>query len=242
MNEISSAIAEAIRKRAASITLGTYLFFWMAYHWQGLYVTFFVNQDLIYNQHGLLKNEYVNKYFFGFHGVQDWQFYLGFIIPLVLTYIFIWHVPRYILIRAYRQEQRHKVHRRIIKAEEEHNLQKAEENLAKQEIRTIQAGIDTSEKKKEATKKDPTILWGEEFNDIKHSTQYNYLNDIFKSVYEYKGRTSVHDEYGEDIFTLNPNSLRFGDSRSIVDMIDNGNRIELTDKGKYFAAQYDEKF
>lgn len=242
MTEISNAIAEAIRKRATSATLGTYLLFWATYHWQGLYATFFVNQDLIYGQHGLLKNEYVDKYFFGINSWDDWQFYLGIIVPAIFTCVFIWLLPHYVLIHAYRQEQRHKVRRRITKLEEELALQKTEESLARQEKQTLEAEIKTSEKKKEARKTDPTILWKEELETVRNTPQFKYLGDLLECIYRYKGYVEADDQYGDPVFGLNPNSLRFGDSRDIINISDNGERITLTEKGKFFASEYAEEF
>ena len=64
-----NAIFEYVRKRAVSTILVSYTVFWAIFHWQGIYATIFVDQNVIYKRYGLLKNEYVNKYFFGL----DWS-------------------------------------------------------------------------------------------------------------------------------------------------------------------------
>lgn len=65
MGEITSTIAEVIRNRATSTTLVTYSFFWLGWHWQGVYTTLFTSENKIYEKFGLLKNEYINHYFLG---------------------------------------------------------------------------------------------------------------------------------------------------------------------------------
>lgn len=68
MSELTDSIGEAIRKRVVSATLAIYLFFWCIFHWEALYTTFFTSQDIIYEKFGMLKNEYINHYFFNWDG------------------------------------------------------------------------------------------------------------------------------------------------------------------------------
>lgn len=237
MTEITGAIAEAIRKRTASATLGTYLFFWAAYHWQGLYATFFVNQDLIYGQHGLLKNEYVNKYFFP--GPMDWNFYLGILIPLVLTYLFIWWMP-YILLKAYRKEQWFRVEKRIIKIEQERNIQEERKELAKETTQAIKKEVEVVKAQRAAEKLDPKMAWKNEYNRL-DSQEEDYLKEVLVAVYKHRGLVYVSGMYSDapPEFELSPNALRLADSHELISIVEDGSRIELTQKGKYFASLYD---
>jgi len=240
VDSISKSIAETIKKRAASTALATYTFFWCSYHWQGIFVTFFVKEELIYKKFNLLKNEYVNNYFFGLHGWNDWGFYLGFILPAIFTYIFIWWIPKIILLSAYKQEQRYKVDKRIIRNEEERRLQINEEHLATQETKTVEAKIEASEIKNKASEIDPTILWEQDYIKLNNNKK-NYLKDILECIYKHRGYIEVGSEYvgGYPMFELNPNSLKFADSLNLIEIVDKGNRIALTDKGKYFAKKYE---
>lgn len=241
MSEISSAIAEAIRKRAASATLGTYLFFWSVYHWQGLYVTFFVNQDLIYGQHGLLKNEYVDKYFFGINSWNDWNFYLGLLAPAALTYLFIWWIPL-ILLKAYKKEQWFKVEKRIIRIDQEKRVQEDRKELAQETAKAVKEEVKTVQAKKQAAKIDPKILWDEEIRLMKDTGQFAKLKDVFVCYYQYGGERKVASQFpSHPVFELNADSLRIADANELVTISTNGKIIKLTDKGKYFASKYEGK-
>src|SRR5690606_19268825 len=140
---------------------------------QGIYVTFFVGQDYIFDKYSLLKSEYVNQYFFGWHYLNDWKFYLGFIVPGILTFLFIWLVPDLILIHAYKREQKHRVDKRIVKITEEKRITASQEKLAIQQDKTLKARIQVSDTKKQAAKKDPKIAYDEELKDIHAQKQNN---------------------------------------------------------------------
>jgi hypothetical protein len=171
------------------------------------------------------------------------SFYIGIILPAALTYIFIWVLPKYILIRAYREEQRYKVQKRIVKTEEETKLQEQEKKLALKTKEVIQAEIEVSDKRLEASNKDPKILWQQEYDELEKYNELLPLGEVLKCIYRYKGRLFVEGNvYNSVEFELDANYLRFADARELVKIINDGDRIELTDKGKFFAAQYDGKF
>lgn len=235
MSEITDSIGEAIRKRVVSATLGTYLFFWMAFHWEGIYTTLFTSQDLIYEKFGLLKNEYVNQYFFGWHG---WYSLFGYILPLALTILFVWPIPKYILIHAYRQEQRHKVDRRRVRIEEEEKIEAKKEDLAIQTKKTLEAEIETAVVEKKAEKTDPTIGWQKEYNSFEKSGLINYLSDIAEAVYKHGGRVSKY--YDNDLsewtgINLPKDGLAVAHTNDLISI--KNERIMLTEKGKFFLSQ-----
>lgn len=240
MDGLWTSINEALKKRTTSATLGTYLFFWAAYHWQGLYATFFVDQQLILKKYGLLKNEYVFKYFFGYHGLLDWQFIFGLIVPAILTCLFILIVPRKLFVHFYKQEQGYRIDKRLIKIKEEERVAERQERLATQVEKTVQAEIKATDKKREAAQKDPTILWNEEYETVKVKNA-NDLRGILESVYKHGGQILVESDsaFASPEFELDPNSLRFGDAREIINIVQSGSRIELTKKGKYFASKFE---
>lgn len=235
MSEFTDSIGEAIKRRVVSTTLMTYLFFWIVYHWQVLYVTLFVNQDLILQKFGMLKNEYVNTYFVTWDG---WSTVLGYLIPLVLTVLFVWPIPKYILIHAYRQEQRHKVDRRKVRIEEEEKILVKKESLAKQTQKTLEAEIDTAKIEKEAAIEDPTILWKQDYDKFQRNGLNNILSDIATAVYTGQGKTVrfYSDEAREWVGAkLSKDTLAIADTNNLIVVKDG--RISLTEKGKFFMSQ-----
>lgn len=235
MSELSDSIAEAFRKRAVSATFGTYFFFWAAYHWQALYATFFTSQDIIFAKYRLLKNEYVNQYFFEWHG---WSTILGYLLPFVLTIIFIWPMPKYFLLHAYRQEQRNKVDRRRIRLVEEQKIEVKKESLALQTKKTLQAEIDTSKTELQAKKQDPKILWQKEYDSFSKSGLINNLPSIADSVYIHGGRVARYydKELGRWVGTdLTKDAIAIAHTNDLIEIMND--RITLTEKGKFFLGQ-----
>jgi hypothetical protein len=94
MDKFGVSILEAMKKRVVSTTLVTYTSFWILMHGQGVYTTFFVSQDMIYQKYRLLKSEYVYQHFFGYHGTIHVPLLFGRHIGLDTH--FVWGVtPRY---------------------------------------------------------------------------------------------------------------------------------------------------
>lgn len=235
MSELADSIAEAIRKRAVSSTLGTYLFFWCAFHWEGIYTTLFTNQDLIYGKFGMLKNEYVAHYFFGWQG---WRTILSYLVPLLLTALFIWPIPKYVLIHAFRQEQRHKVDKRRVKIEEEEKIQVKKRSLAVEAEKTLKAEIKTSKAREEAVSVDPTILWKKEFQDSFGPRLYETLSDISEAVY--RGGGAITQHYDQTLgawlgANLSKDAIAFAHTNDLITVTSKG--IALTDKGKFFVKE-----
>ena len=86
---IMSALIEYIKQRSVSTLLISYSVFWIVCHWEGVYTTFFTSQDFIMEKYGMLKNEYVHKYFFGISQDNFANWILGIIIPAILAIIWI---------------------------------------------------------------------------------------------------------------------------------------------------------
>ncbi|HET7302836.1 MAG TPA: hypothetical protein VFI74_05930 [Candidatus Saccharimonadales bacterium] len=243
MGEISNSLAEMVRSRVASATIGTYLFFWSAFHWEGLYTGLFVDEHLIYAKYHLLKNEYLNHYFFGWHGLShaSTPFVEGLLWPILLTFLFIWILPELLLIHFYRKEQRFRVAKHNVKIEEEKRLMQKKESLARQTSRTLQAQVQVETERQNIAKKDPRVLWNQEFVEFAHLKDFKWFPDILKSVYKYNGQTHV-EKYGFTEFQLDPHARRVGDVHGIIKSAGTTAKISLTTKGKEFAKLYDGDF
>ena len=75
-------------------------------------------------------------------GWQGWTTIVGYAGPAILTGLLLWPVSDYVLLRAYRQEQKHKVARRRVKLQEEEALVELKTTVAKVEKRAIEAQVD----------------------------------------------------------------------------------------------------
>ena len=238
MNEIGQSIAEAIRKRAASSTLGTYLFFWSVLHWEGIYTTLFTSQELIFDKYNVLKNEYVGQYFFGWHG---WSTVIAYVLPIALTVLFIWIIPRYILLHAYRQEQRHKVDKWRVRYEEEERLEEARKDLAIQQKQAAEAEVDASQAIRKASKTDPSILWEREMTEfLKIEKAISTLSALKVTIYEDNGHLTGYESYGDwiDASGIPVDELALADTNDLITFDKSNQTIELTKKGKFFLSRF----
>lgn len=227
------AIFEYARKRAVSTILVAYTVFWAIFHWQGIYVTIFVGQDVIYKQYGLLKNEYVNKYFFGFDlsnicAVHNLEILLGWVIPAVIAYFYIWWLPKFVINPAYKKEINYKEQRRVEKIKSEKRIQDEEKKLIEKQTATEEAKIELADKKAEAP-----AGWERDYQDfITNYKAVSSFDELLRIVYN---RNSIGQT--ESVAKIDPDSLMIVEAFDLIDATE-CNRIRLTDKGKYFARRY----
>lgn len=246
MGEITTAIAEAIRNRATSTTLVTYSFFWMAWHWQGVYAALFTDEGQIYEKLGFLKNEYLNSYFFGWHG---WDTVVGLLVPFVLTILFIWPFQKYVLIHAYSVEQKARAERKKVRLQADRQVEIYKADLLVKESRKINAQskkvaaeAKLSATKKRAAKTDPTILWDQDYEVFKKSSFYDIFSRIREAVYEHNGNTYV-SKYNNNgsTFEVGSQLLAYADTEGLIQISQKEGRISLTDKGKHFIKRYQQE-
>lgn len=227
------AIFEYARKRAVSTILVAYTVFWAIFHWQGIYVTIFVGQDVIYKQYGLLKNEYVNKYFFGFDlsnicAVHNLEILLGWVIPAVIAYFYIWWLPKFVINPAYKKEINYKEQRRVEKIKSEKRIQDEEKKLIEKQTATEEAKIELADKKAEVP-----AGWERDYQDfIANKKAVLSFDELLRIVYN---RNSIGQT--ESVAKIGPDSLMIVEAFDLIDATES-NRIRLTDKGKYFARRY----
>ena len=231
-------IFEYFRKRAASTILVSYTVFWAIFHWQGIYVTIFIDQDIIYKQHGLLKNEYVNKYFFGFDWLNVFTMHnlgilLGWVIPAGFAYFYVWWLPKFVINPAYKKEVNYKEQRSLEKIKSEKRIQDEERKLIEKQTATEEAKIELANKKAEVSESNPVIGWQEEYREfILNEDAVSSFDELLEIVY-----SSRSFDINGDIDKIRPESLLLVDIWGLTKIV-NSNRINLTDKGKYFARLY----
>lgn len=240
-----NAIFEYVRKRATSTILVSYTVFWVIFHWQGIYVTIFVDQDIIYKQHGLLKNEYVNKYFFGFDWsdfltIHNLEILLGWAIPAALAYFYVWWLPKFVINPAYKKEVNYKEQRKIEKIRSDKRIQDEEKKLIEKQTAAEEARIELANKKAETSKKDPTTAWRDQYNRefIINSKNVSSLDSLLDRVYKHGGRIENRNFSGERISGMSPDELLRVDMLGLATIEDDNKSVRLTDKGKYFTKLY----
>jgi hypothetical protein len=114
-NEFKQSVNKAINKRLTTPIYGTFFIYWVIFHWNFVYTTFFVSEDKIWQSTGLLKNIYLEQYYFNYH---NFDFFILWILPVILTWLTIWFFPKYVLISAFKKDEEYETEKIIFRINE----------------------------------------------------------------------------------------------------------------------------
>ncbi len=232
-NEVVDSAKEAIRNRMVSPLYGTFIVSWLIFHWQFVYTAFFVSQDKIFQATGLLKNEYLQAVYFDF---TDFIFYLLWILPVALTYLIIWHFPKWISIPAFKRDLEYRTTKKKLEIASQKELEqkKVEELVVATE--RVKKEKEVRQTEKEIERIDPTLQWKEEYELFRKSIFHHKFKDILKAVYKHSGNIKVFSDWGNQ-FELPQDILVYSHTNDLVNLDKSKEKIELTEKGKYFVKQ-----
>jgi hypothetical protein len=253
MNELSQSIAEAIKFRVTTSILGTYFLFWLIFHWQAIYTTIFVSEDFILSEHRLLKNEYINQYFIQ-PNLSSVTFWIAILAPALLTYLWIWILPKLLFIKAFKMEGEYKYEKRSEVIKDQIRLKKLEEELAQKNANIADLELEAAKKDLSAVRNELTKVKSalevqkvfqttEKLTDneklyrefVKKKNATEILNNIKECVYVYNGRL----ERPAQGYSLDTDSYVAADTNKLVARIQGASypTIGLTDLGKYFLSR-----
>lgn len=207
MKETLDSIFQAFKERTSNKFLGTFSLFFIIFNWQILYVMFFVDEKLIFIQTKLLANEYIYNNLFLTNSLLESLILVShrFLIPFVLTYTFIWHLPKWILLPAYTEQEKYKNSRKRIRNELEKDIASLRNDI-----------LNLSQ--------DARKIWNMDFEEFRFQHGDEYQSFVEKW---YSGFTSTHSHQ--------PNKVAYFDSIGLLNLSSNGENIEsFTEKGKYF--------
>src|SRR5690349_13088213 len=123
MSEVWGSIASYFNTRLKTPFYGLLGFWLVVLNWEFFYTLLFVSEDKVYDKTHLLKNEYLTDHFYHFNDPNWWLVFAGKLaLAVLLTYVMIWIVPRYVLLRAFREQKQHDFEKKKIKL----NLEQAE--------------------------------------------------------------------------------------------------------------------
>lgn len=234
MGEFLSSILKRIQNRASTTLFAVYLSFWAALHAEGIITLLFTDQDYIFQKYGILKNEYLFKYFFGVVN-NPGEFALKQAIAIGLTALYVCFFARFILNPIYKIEIKYKYDRRIEKAKQERRLRDEKAKIAKAKVELVKAKRKTLELQQEIEKKDPKMVWRREYENLESKTGAVEIGELEKIYYGRKGW--IPNSLGEDymlrdrIATCESLELFERDKQD-------SDLIRITEKGWYFMRRY----
>ena len=220
-------ILEYLNRKASSTLIFVFVIFWIICHSQGFATMFFTDQNLIFQKYGLLKNEYLQRYFFG--NFCDFDFWARTLLPFFLTWFYIWILPKLLINRAYKKQINDKIDREIIKEEAQQKLIKKQKETTKEEVAAAKEQVKLVKENKKIEDETPEMTWEKAYDDFTKIDGYNIaLAQLREVMYSHQG--FIRREW------ISSNSLMICDTNGLINIT--GNTGLITDKGKFFLKLF----
>ena len=236
--EISASIDETIKEKTKSPFYGSFILSWIIINWKLLYILIFISSDKIFEKANLLKNEYITNLL---PPIKSWEHWLNFAIYPFLLSIFIFWVLPFITREFYKKSIRNSIRLEKIRLDETTEKTEQVTKLVEKETALIAQEVEQSKQKKRAKAEDPEILWEREFKDFQKNVVYSRLGEIVNVLYDNGGRTIKYIN-NTRIRQVNANTLAVLDTKGLIKIIeediDEPEKIELTEKGRFFLDRY----
>ncbi len=235
-NELVQSTNNALQERISSPFYGYFLISWFLINWELLYSAFFLDQNIIFEKTGLLRNEYVlSQLLTGKNLLFDFIF-----IPFIITCLFFWIFPYGTRI-FFRRNIKNQRALKIIELQESQKEKKKQKELIQEETALIKKEIEKNKIEKIAERESPEILWTKEFDEFRKTLLFEDFSFIIESIYKHNKNISIQGphEYSSPIFQIPSNILAYTHLRNLVEISNDGRKISLTDKGKFFAKKFE---
>lgn len=222
-------LTDYLKEKANSTILISFAIFYVICNNRWIFASIFTDQNLIFEKYHLLKNEYIYQSFPELH-LDNFLFWFCIIMPFILTYIYVWWVPRTIINPAFKRQTKDKNARRKIKIEEENKLSSLTNTYIKAESENTEAMIALEEKRKELNEKNPEKLLDEEYRLFQNNANWAVALSALRDI--------VYGNYGLVGSERNPEILMLLDVNDLVESSDMmSDQIELTEKGRAFLKR-----
>lgn len=237
MKEIINSITEVSKARLTNSLYGTFFVTWLVFHWNFIFSIFALSDDKILQMHGLLKNDYLIQHYFN---VGDWYFWFSWVMPFIFTYIIIWKLPSWILLDAYGKTEEYEVGKKIIKIVQQRRVEQEKAKLEEQTAKKVTAVAKQVVEEKKIKEADPTKGWDEDYRVFKRLDFAYKFSKIIESYYKRKAEIIEYGgNFGEQvIFEIPEDILAYAHSNGIIEIDSNSNKINPTEKGKYFISRF----
>jgi len=180
-------------------------------------------------KYNLLKNEYIYQNYPELNPANFWFWFCN-IMPFILTYIYIWWAPKFVINPAFKKQALYANERRRYKLELENKLLSIKQDTIKRESQNTEQLIKLENKKKELQEVNPEHEFDAEFdNFIASGVNINALEALKNTIYKDSGYIS---------HTTNPNYRMIWDVNGLTrQSAKNAGVVEITDKGKEFLKR-----
>jgi len=236
-NEIVDSTEDVLHKRASTPVYGTLLISWAVFHWEFLYTAAFDSQEYIYNQTGLLKNDYLIKTFFD---VGHLYFYVSWVMPFLITWLVIWKLPDLVLLPAFEKEEENRVKKINTRLRLEKQVVTEETKLVEQTTKKLEAEEKKATRQKKVEQVSPQVLWEKEYKEFQATQHYSTFRWLTEAVYQHGGLTEWYPPHSSSKFGISQSLLAYAHSHELIELGKDENNyqtISFTEKGKFFVGK-----
>lgn len=201
-----------------------------------IFVALFVDQNLLYQSKGLLKNEYITQHYLNPEEWWGWMYVVGGILSAgLMTRLTIWDFPKWFVNRAFSKEIEYSIQRDITRMRKDQRLEDEKKSLANKQLETTKTQVKVVEQKERLESKEEDT-WGSDYRQFSKSDVYKLFGMVKDCLYAHGGNIIDRNSYGDPTFELPAGVVAYLDSNNLAG-VKNGS-IMLTDKGKYFMKRY----
>jgi hypothetical protein len=229
-SELLKSIIESFKTRVSNPLYGTFIVTWILVNWNFVYSFLFLDQNIIFQESGMLKNEYLSSYFFDEVTILCKIFDFA-ITPIILTVLIIWVLPKYIFLPAIKEDAKYEIERNRLRLEKERDLRELRVEIERKKADELKAVAEQKQSEKIIQETNPLVPWEEEYQQLKNKTIFSYFKTLYQIIYENNGEI-----YGQQHYKLAMPLIAYLDSSEAL-VIERG-IIELRDKGNFFMKRY----
>jgi hypothetical protein len=227
--EFKSSISEIIKRRLTNPLYFHLLIFTCIIHWNFFVTLFFVSEENIFTNTGLLKNDYVQKLLFDpTDKVTVLLSIIFWVLPFILTWLSVWFIPNWFLIPAIKKDEEYETNKIVIKLSQKRLIEQEKVRLEEQTAKKVTAIAKQAIEGKKIKDIDPKIEWVLDFENFRKKG-YEFRFEKFLKSY-YSGQNAF--------FQLDPKDISYFDALGLIVINSKIGAVEsITEKGKFFSSK-----
>ena len=222
----------------------TFLGWLLILHIDLIFLAIFTDQSVLFEKTNQLKGEYIVSYLTQL-GIWSVVIELSRIVLAVLiSYLMIWIIPKLINEKSYKQELAIEYKLREMKVIQEEKLNSRESKAVEEQLQNIESEKEVVIERAKLDKNPIYIEWDSEFDEfMKLRNGKQALAQISNTIYSESGNLynfrDGNNMYVEASGVIS-DDLALADTNGLVNISSKGDKLSLTDKGKYFIKKLNE--
>lgn len=224
-------------------TIFIFLMFSIILHWNFFYSLFFIKQEYVLSNLGLLKNEWLLKRFFLdnillFNLPQYVVYVVIYFSAGILTWFYIYYLQPRVLEKTAKKLFEHKYNLELSDLDSKKSIIDKEVSILEQE-KTKNILITEM-----LPKKDDILLWQKDFLNFLKGNFFKDFETVIDAVYSNSGR-SIWYEYNNgderEVSRISSGLLSYLHAEEVISFTgEHKDIVEFTQKGMYFIKKYQE--